>query len=389
MKRPDLAAVWAAAGVACGGPSAPAPVPPGAPLAEITEAERGRFLLGKALFERLTTAEEGLGPLYNETRCSACHDAPASGGSGPALVLKATRFAAGVCDLLERVGGDNIQQRATPALMALGITGESVPEEATGRARVTGPPLFGLGLVAAIPDAVLRQREDPGDEDGDGISGRAGRTQDGRLGRFGRKAELATIADFIDTALRFELGLTTPMHPREETVNGVPVPAAADPMPEPEIEQRGIDLLTDFVRFLGPPPREEAINNSVADSIRRGEQLFGEIGCTGCHVPALATGDHEIPALRSKTVNLYSDLLLHDLGPALGTVCGPNASPSEHRTTPLWGLRFRDVYLHDGRATRLEEAIGMHGGEAESARRAVSELSTTDRALLIRFLRSL
>lgn len=381
-------AVCSIVGAACRGPSAPEPVSVGSPLAEITEAERGRFLLGKALFERNTAEEEGLGPLFNERRCSGCHDAPVIGGGGHALVLKATRFVDGACDLLEGAGGDNIQQRATPLLVALGVTGESVPADATDSSRVTGPPLFGLGLVEAVPDAALLDHEDPEDVDGDGISGRAVR-HDGRVGRFGRKSEFATLAGFVDTALRFELGLTTPDHPVEETVNGTPIPASADPVPEPEIEQRGIDLLTEYIRFLAPPPREDPANAQTADSIARGEEVFDEVGCTGCHAPTLTTGENLNPALANKFINLYSDLLLHDLGPGLADLCGPDASPSEHRTAPLWGLRFRDVYLHDGRTGQLGDAILMHGGEAERVREAFTALSDEDRAFLLRFLASL
>lgn len=232
---------------------------PGQPLADISDEQRGAFLLGRALFERLTTPEEGLGPLFNAERCSSCHDMPATGGGGPALVLKATRFEDGRCNLLTDQGGDNIQQRATTALTARGVSGESIPRAATATARVTGPPLFGMGLVEEIPEDAITDRADPADADGDGVSGRAARTPDGRLGRFGRKGEAATIADFIDTALRFELGLTTPAHPVEETVNGRPLPPGADPMPDPDLDARGVRLLVEYVRLLAPPADRKSV----------------------------------------------------------------------------------------------------------------------------------
>ncbi len=362
---------------------------PGEPLPGLTEEERGRFLLGKAVFARLTTPEEGLGPTFNETRCSSCHDLPVSGGSGVEVVVKATRWENGVCNLLADEGGDNIQQQATPLAIAQGIRSEQMPPSANGRAEVTGPAVFGSGLVEAIPDEAILSREDPDDADGDGISGRAGRTADGRVGRFSRKLEIATVFDFIEGALRAELGLTTPMHPVEETVNGVPVPPEIDPMPEPEIDERGINLLTDYISFLAPPAREEITAAATRDSVEQGERLFDQVGCTKCHVPSMQTGPSDVAALDRKTVYLYSDILLHDLGPRMGDVCGLNASPSEYRTSRLMGLRHQTNYLHDGRAGGLRQAVMFHDGEGTAAKEAFLGLNAEGQALLLRFLGSL
>ncbi len=290
--------------LACGAQNAPEPIiRPGDPLPDLMEAETGRFLLGKALFERLTIPEEGLGPLFNETRCSSCHDTPAAGGSGRALVVKATRFENNTCDLLQAQGGDNIQRQATPLLAQHGILRESTPSEATAQVLVTGPSLFGLGLIEAIADATILANTDPGDTNGDGISGRAVRAADGRLGRFGRKNEIPTVFDFTETALRFELGLTTPMNPVEETVNGVPVPPESDPTPEPEIDERGMGLLADYVRLLAPPARE-ATSGTATDSVRSGEALFERTGCGTCHVPVMHTAPNDVAALSEKAAPL-------------------------------------------------------------------------------------
>ena len=374
---------------ACGTPGDDVAQEAGRPLPNLTVDEQGRFLLGKAVFDRLTTPEEGLGPLFNANRCNSCHDLPVGGGFGVELVVKATRWDGSSCDLLVDQGGDNIQKRATPLLQAHGIDNEIIPPNATSRVMVTGPMLFGTGLVEAVPDETILLREDPDDRDGDGISGRAGRTEDGRVGRFGRKLEFATLFDFIEGALRFELGLTTPQHPQEETVNGVPIPPDADPTPDPEMDNRGIGVLSDFVRFLAPPARAELSSPAARDSAARGERLFDEIGCTSCHVPSMRSGPSDVGALDRKTVNLYSDVLLHDMGSSLADVCAPNASPSEYRTSRLMGLRFQDNYLHDGRAQSLQQAILYHGGEAESRRDAFSRLNPSEQAFLIRFLSAL
>ncbi|HZD06211.1 MAG TPA: di-heme oxidoredictase family protein [Longimicrobiales bacterium] len=371
-------------------PEASTPGPElGDPLPGLTDRERGRFLLGRALFERVTTPEEGLGPLYNEVRCSGCHESPvAGGGSAEVQVLKATRFIDGECDLLATAGGDNIQRRATELLANHGLGPEEIPPGATDSALIDAPPLFGLGLVEAIPDSVLEGLADPEDRDGDGVSGRLPRSPEGRPARFGRKGDAVDIAGFIDTALRFELGLTTPEHPVEEARNGVPIPREADPAPEPEIDARGVALLTDYVRFLAPPAPERPARGASADSVADGADLFRAIGCARCHVPELRTGDSTTAALRDRPVRLYSDLQVHDLG-LTADVCGRDVAPGEYRTAPLWGLRHRRRYLHDGRATDLLSAIARHGGEARGARDRLLRASPEARAALLRFLSSL
>ncbi len=369
-------------------PSAPA-VEPGEHVPGLSDAERGRFLTGRALFDRLATQDEGLGPLFNAERCLGCHDSPSSGGAGTQiLVLKATRFEDGRCYGLRELGGDNIQLQATDLLLAHGLGPETIPAEATDSMYVIAPPLYGLGLLEAVPDSVLERLADPDDRDGDGISGRLPTMADGRSARFGRKGDASDVAGFVDTALRFELGLTTPENPVEESVNGVPVPEGADPMPEPEMDAQGFGLLTDYVRFLGAPA-PETVTGADAGLVQRGEELFEEVGCATCHVPELHTGAADTEALTFQALRPYSDLLVHDLGNRDGDVCGADVAPGEFRTTPLWGLRYRDRYMNDGSATDLVASITAHGGEAEASRDAFEALPADGRAALLRFLSSL
>lgn len=367
----------------------------GEPLSGLTEEELGRYLLGKSVFSRLTSVEEGLGPTYNQTRCSECHQFPVDGGSGPTdrTLGKVRRWENGTCDLLEEEGGDLIQKEATPLLIAQGF---SPPEKtpAAASVRIDEPALatFGLGLVDLIPEEDILSREDPDDADGDGISGRAGRDisglpgMEGRVGRFTRKAEWARVYDFVDAALRTELGLTTPRFPEEQTFNGTPIPPEADPMIDPEMNERDLGILADFIRFSAPPARAEVSSAALRDSVERGEQLFDEIGCAACHTPTMRSGPSEVAALSGKTANLYSDLLLHDMGPEDAGMCGPHATPSEYRTSMLWGVRFKRNFMHDGAATTFEESIDLHGGESEASRDAFRDLSAEDQAMLLRFL---
>jgi CxxC motif-containing protein (DUF1111 family) len=251
------------------------------------------------------------------------------------------------------------------------------------------PPLFGIGLIETIPDQVILNREDPDDADGDGISGRAGRTRDGRLGRFRSKGDRAALVDMAAGGFTFELGLTTPAFPDELTVNGVPIPPETDPTPEPELDQHSVDLVTDFIRFLAPPVTKVAESRAARDTLEAGAELFHVIGCAKCHTPSMQTGPSEIAALNRKTVNLWSDLLLHDLGEEMAGICGGIATPTEYRTAMLMGLRFKADYMADGRAWNLREAIMLHGGEGAESRDAFDKLSAAWEGFLTRFLSSL
>ena len=357
----------------------------GEPVRGLTREQRQAFERGKRVFERTFSPDSGLGPLFNATSCAECHEAPVVGGSGDEIELHATRVLAdGSCDALTDSGGFIFQQHVTPALQAaLGITSEPVPAGARKGLRTT-PDLFGFGLLDAVPDAVILSRADPEDADHDGISGRANHFSDGRVGRFGRKAFVPRLTEFNAGAFQIEMGVTNPMVPTEGTVGGVPLPAGVDPTPDPELDAESLRVADDFVRFLAPPAR-------VAPSreARRGQRIFSQIRCDACHVPTLRTGKSEVRALAHRKVDAYTDLLLHDMGPDLADVCLGDASPSEFRTEPLMGLRLATHFLHDGRASSIEEAIRLHAGEATAARDAFVALPERKRAELLEFLRGL
>lgn len=362
----------------------------GDPVPGLSADLLAQFEAGQAVFERVFTPEEGLGPLFNGEGCASCHSEPVPGGNSTRAALHATREASPtVCDLLLQEGGFVIQQKATPLLQAQGIEREEVPLSATGAGFRTSPPLFGLGLVEAIPAATILANEDPEDADGDGISGRANRFPDGRLGRFGRKAFVPGLLDFTADAFLVEQGITSPIFLREETINGQPIPAGTDPAPDPEIPLSEVEAVVDFMRFLAAPARRRSRNVAEAAAVFRGEQLFRQIGCARCHIPSMQTGPSAIPALSRKTVFLYSDLLLHDMGPNLADMCLGLASPAEFRTEMLMGLRFRNHFLHDRRVFTVRESIELHGGEASASRLAFEGLSEADREALLTFLDTL
>jgi CxxC motif-containing protein (DUF1111 family) len=359
----------------------------------LSRDQRRLFKEGSVVFQTVFTPETGLGPLFNSTACAGCHEEPVVGGNGgneeeeaaEDVEIHATAFQGGVCNDLSAVGGQVIQQQVTPALAeALGIEREEVPAQATAFGRRTTPDLLGFGLLDAVPEEEILRHADPGDRDHDGISGRPNRTAAGRVGRFGRKAQEATLREFNGGAFVMEMGITNPLSLVEQTVAGEPLPPGVDPTGEAEITQEQVDAADGFVRLLAPP---RPLGLTFAR--QEGRRIFRRIGCADCHLPALKTGRNSIRALSFQVVAAYTDLLLHDMGPDLADICLGDAKPSEFRTEPLMGLRFVTAFLHDGRATTIEEAIGLHAGEAQAARDRFMSLSRRNRTALLRFLKGL
>jgi len=376
--------------------SAPSPViaGPGEPLPGLPDEELERFAAGYEVFLRQFTSSTGLGPLFNDDSCFSCHDTPTSGGAGADPVTLASRWdrETETCHLPHLVGAV-VRQRVTPEyreiLDSLGLQYEAIPEGVTSIVEMLPPPLYGFGLVEAIPDsAILANRDRQVEEGWLPRPGRAVRTADGRLGRFGKKASHPDLLDFNAAALLGEMGITTSLHP-DPILPAFRTHWTPPPPPSPPLPDREVELLTAYVRYLAPPAREIPADPADRGRVRRGEVLFDQIGCASCHVPEMITGSSENPALDRVSVALYSDLLLHDLGPEMASLCSPGAAPSEWRTAILMGLRYRSELLHDGRASRLERAIDYHGGSAQSSRDAFRELDWADREALLAFLRTL
>ncbi len=391
MRRLHLC--WFLCILACGSEQAAEAVVearPGEPLPGLSAAEAGQFEAGHALFNRAFTPEEGLGPLFNQTRCASCHDLPTSGGHGAEPVTKVSRFdPASGCSLLEEEGGDLLQALVVPALFDAGVMPERIPESATAVVELRPPPLYGLGLVEAVEEASIRDGADPLDADGDGVSGRLATALEGAVGRFGAKGQHATLRGFIASALNGELGLTTTGHLSEQLLNGQALPEGSDPATDPEVDEAQVRLLVAYVRFLAPTEVRWPEESRVGASVAQGERVFESIGCANCHTPTMVTAPHESPALDRKRFRIYSDLLLHDMGPELADICAPGVTPSEWMTTRLVGLGRRTEFMHNRRAQGLEAAILLHGGEGAQSSEAYRGLDTVSREQLMDFLRSL
>lgn len=267
------------------------------------------------------------------------------------------------------------------------------------------PPMIGLGLLEAVPEEQILAATDPDDEDGDGISGRPNRVWSREhekimLGRFGWKAGVPTIAQQAAEAFAGDIGLSTTMMPfnsgdcTEKQTDCLNAPSGASPRYQNvEVGDELFKLVTFYSQNLAVPRRR----NPDDPQVLKGKQIFYSIGCARCHRPKFVTG--EVPGqphLSHQLIWPYSDMLLHDMGGDLADNRPEGAaSGSEWRTPPLWGIGLTEtvsghtLFLHDGRARNLTEAILWHGGEADAARDKFAGLSKDDREALLAFVNSL
>ncbi len=416
----------------------------GLPIPALAPAHRDAFARGRSLFRQAwliaPSAEQpdldGLGPVFNRLSCLACHVKNGRGAppDGADDVMRTTLVRLSVPGDGDGTGaaprphsayGEQLNPDAIPGVPAEGkatlvwhpvtttlddgtVVALRTPElrfrdlafgplgdDVRTSVRMA-PPVHGLGLLDAVPDAVILEAADPDDRDGDGVSGRPNRVPDiasGRLliGRFGLKANQTTLRQQIAGAFLGDIGITSPLFPTENCTPAQTACAAAANGGTPELTAADLDAITLYSAALAVPARR------ADPAAERGEALFTAIGCAACHRPTLTTGPYPaLPALENRSIHPYTDLLLHDMGPGLADGRPDfQASGSEWRTPPLWGLGLAGVagdgafYLHDGRARTLTEAILWHGGEGAAASGRFRALPAADRASLLAFLNTL
>lgn len=390
---------------------------------------------GKLLFvhdwkpnDPLANGGDGLGPVYNATSCVACHGIPSAGGSSgrehnvtlftvtPAVVRGGTVVTETRTGLVHAKAVDRKYQEtlalvdpslpniAQPVLQPFNNRGsrgnptfgfDFTPPTNVILSQRNSTALYGAKLIDEIPDRVIIAGEKqqrlkwgltpPSTEELP--VGRAMRLPDQRIGKFGWKAQSGSLLEFVQAACANELGL------------GNPANAQPTPLGRPEYAARGLDLtneqcqqMTDFVLALARPMERVPADAAERTKVEAGKNLFSKVGCTDCHTPSLGSVE-----------GLYSDLLLHRMGPDLqgggfyygspvpASVASTGSGPfaDEWRTPPLWGVADSAPYLHDGRAKTLEEAIVFHGGQGERAATAFRRLPASEQTQLIAFLKSL
>ncbi|MDB5348824.1 MAG: hypothetical protein JWN86_71 [Planctomycetota bacterium] len=374
-----------------GPPNPPGPPPLGRPYDGLGKDALDHFKVGQAAFLAEDDVRGGLGPVFTEKSCVACHAGPAIGGSGNRLVTRIGRITAGQFDPMIEFGGPLIQDRGIGRFNGVKFEGEVVPREARIVARRRTVPLFGLGLVDAVPDdtfvaiALQEQQFSPLTAGrpslvADPITGQP------RVGKFGWKAQQSSLFAFAGDAYQNEMGVTTPTFPSENCPQGNCNLLAANPakLKPNDADDGTVHQLADFMTLLAPPPlpRIGPVENA-------GQVLFGKIGCADCHRPILQAGPSPIAPLNHAPFAPYSDFLLHDMGSLGDGIVQNQAGPREMRTAPLWGIRFERTFLHDGRAPSIEAAIIAHDGQGRGARDRYMALTKAQRDQFLAFLNAL
>jgi CxxC motif-containing protein (DUF1111 family) len=409
----------------------------------ISAGDEGRFVTGNSFFRdnwvmapSSTTARDGLGPVFNSNSCSGCHF---KDGRGKPPVAPSEKLSS----MLIRLSIQGTDEHGGPLghpVYGGQFNGSSIlkvlPEGdvtvnyqeiidyfSDGGKYTLSQPVYsfnnlnygplsgilfsprvaqqmpGLGLLEAVEEATILSFADPGDADGDGISGRPNYVWDyvnnkTSMGRFGWKANQPSLRQQTAGAFLGDIGITSGLFP-DENLSAEQKKLYPDLKNggTPEISDELLDNVVYYTTALAVPGRRNVKDAEVI----RGKQLFLEANCSGCHKPEMKTGSHPMIAqLSGQLIHPYTDLLLHDMGPGLADD-RPDylAGGTEWRTPPLWGIGLVKVvnnhtfFLHDGRARSLEEAVLWHGGEAEKSKNYYRSLSKADRAALIKFLESL
>lgn len=368
----------------------------GEPVRGLTPTELAAFEAGKIEFETILEKVDGLGPIFNDSSCAQCHSTPAVGGSSTRTVTRFGLAAAGgnPFDPLAQFGGSLLQSSALAEMPPEHF--DAIPAIADVITLRQTPHTFGAGLLEGIANADIEAKElNPPNGF---LSGRvhwATPVEGGApmAGRFGWKGGVPTVLTFSADASVNEMGLTNRFFQTENAPQGDPaILALYDTVSDPEdslVPGAGrIDRQAAFQRYLAAPPQ-------TPRSGMAGAVVFETIGCADCHTPGYTTGSLPEAALSNQVIRPYSDFLLHDMGTLGDGIADGAASETEMATRALWGLAFRDAYLHDGRATggtfeqNVSDAINWHDGEADYSRQNFNALTPSDVDDLLAFLRSL
>ena len=404
----------------------------------LSERQQRVHTIGDGTFDQVFVAAPaphfgGLGPVFNNLSCINCHrndggGFPSTGSSNSGMLLRIS-----VPGMDEHGGplaapgfGGQIQDQALlgaapEATASISYTDLPVtyqdgttltlrkPAYALQNSYIAlpgsymlsprlAPRLVGLGLLENIPESTILSFVDAGDQNGDGITGRANYVYDGytkktEIGRFGLKANTSTLLMQVATAYQQDMGVTSYAQPQESAYGQSQMSAVGKGDTGDELVDSLLNYVTFYVQTLAVPARR-----NVLDSVnKRGYALFNQINCSGCHRPTMQTGVNAAINLSSQRIHPYTDLLVHDMGDGLADN-RPDylATGKEWRTTPLWGIGLlaktnggTPYFLHDGRARTIEEAIIWHDGEAAKSKQQFMQLNKADRNALLQFLNSL
>lgn len=375
-----------------------------------TARGNGRFEDNKFIFEEEETVEDGLGPTYNDVGCVTCHQAVDTGAFGQQMEFRAGHLSNG--SFVDNPGGQLIHTRGTDSdvvehittaetvrsfRVVLGALGDGFVEciaNQTLQDNVAAQPLAQRGVLTAVPVTEANNTL--------------------RIGRFGWKAQHASLLSFSGDAYLNEMGITNkfdgfggrsstaadagthenPASTAEGVINVTGPPF--DPVADPEDDGGDVLAFADFMAATRAPGRQ----NPIPASAGRGDPLFTQVGCAVCHTRTFTTaaagtlingGAFTVPAaLGDKIIHPFSDFALHDVGTGDGIVQNAGQSTANlMKTAPLWGIRARNRFMHDGLSVNISETIQRHAGQATAARNAFNALTAAQRADLLAFVLSL
>lgn len=422
------------------------------PGAHLKGLDRVDFWAGFTFFEMpwvaapaSTTVRDGLGPLFNTHSCLSCHSKGSRGkffaegvGEQSGLLIRlgpkhstapevdpvyGGQVQVRTIDAVKKYLTDDLKPEAKIDLAFEYIEGRYADGEAyqlrkpiikltelgygeladgIGLSPRFGPNIFGMGLLDSISDQDLLNQEDIDDTDGDGISAKYNRVPDvvtGKqaIGRYGFKAKHPTLVQQVTAAFTHDIGIVNPLFPNEVCTQAQTACQQAskltNPKGEHEIAQRLVQDVMMFSQHIGVPPARDL----QSEQAQQGRELFYQLNCQGCHTPSYTTAANaKVESLAKIKIWPYTDLALHDMGPGLAdNVLEYDADGQEWRTPPLWGIGLQQrvqgqqLYLHDGRARTISEAILWHGGEAAASQRAFSQLNQSERQALLKFLQAI
>lgn len=409
------------------------------PIADLSPDEHQEFTLGNRIFNThwlIAPASDkrfdGLGPLFNSLSCAGCHF---NNGRGRPPIEGEKMLSSMLVRLsvpgTEADGGPKphphyggqLNDKAIPGVLFEGhvkISYQEMPGvypdgtpyslrmptysiEKLNYGLLDGvltsprvaPTVIGLGFLEAIPDEALLANQDIDDSNQDGISGKANwilntHTQKKMLGRFGWKANQPSIKSQDAGAMLGDIGITSSVNPVENCTDAQTACKNAKKGDTLDLSDKDLAALTFYTQTLAVPPQR------ASEHSEQGQKIFQFIGCNHCHIPHFKTGTHPLKSLHEQDIYPYTDLLLHDMGEGLADGRPDyEASASEWRTPPLWGIGLipeiskHNFLLHDGRARNIEEAILWHGGEGQKSKEAFMSLSREERHSLLQFLKEL
>ncbi len=407
---------------------------PGGPVSGLSVLQLKKFYQCKEVFKQTFSVNEGLGPLYNADSCYSCHGLPGiPGNQGVNPKTDCLTYVASPIESIAKgVNTETISYKDSdfhvyeggPIVMTKSVTNEfpnqfprgcnmpagTTPKDSVFVSSRLAPSLWGMGLIDAIEeenieDLELKQTDDNLSTAGSTVSHRDRITHQDRVGRFGYKGQYTSLIDAIADQMNTTLGITTKYERAIKTTDvnyNIPTCLRSHLPEEPNDNGALLAKLTYFIALSSPAPV-----GKIDAATNRGRSTFEKLGCAECHVPALSTApeyylldpDSQFPtkrylriqALENREVKAYSDLLLHNMGAALadGIATTGGVSGGQFRTAPLWGLRYRKYYLHDGRTNDLAKAILAHGGQGQSSSTKFAALPEQEKLDLLAFLKSL